>query len=471
MVRDAGGGDQLTILQARGALSLISDWYLGLRVKEWEGADESLFLSRKLSSIARLANQGVSRENLWLALQRDGHWPDREALDLEMTLVPTTGAYAGLSFADRVEQLRRIADERRMRRELQEALADMPSAGLQGTLQKVAGIKRQVGKSRFRLAAHDVLWGPLGPINWVCEGMHVAPGPPSMWAGYGFSGKTMAAQLLALCVASGLDYHGMRVRQGKVLHLDYEQGTRLTASRYQRLGADLGIGRPQVQDNLSVAILPTLSLDAKEAESELRGAVEGHALCIVDSYRAACPSTDESSSEARAPLDMLNRVSEATACAFLVIHHGRKPGGDSSGGARMAMRGSSGIYDAAGSVVIFGGEKGEPVTVQHEKAKLTGDTFGDRHMTIDDGPDGELVVRMTDKPEEEAGAGTAGARLGPSILAFVAEHPGCSLRGIRGGVNGRFHEVGSATALLLETGKLVNIGSDKNHSYHVAEKD
>jgi hypothetical protein len=55
-------------------------------------------------------------------------------------------------------------------------------------------------------------------------------------AGYGFTGKTIAAQALALAIASGGRVWDMfAARSGRVLHLDYEQGQRLTNERYQRL--------------------------------------------------------------------------------------------------------------------------------------------------------------------------------------------------------------------------------------------
>src|SRR5687768_17999122 len=44
-----------------------------------------------------------------------------------------------------------------------------------------------------------------------------------------------------VCIATGTRVFGMHpVRQGRVMHLDYEQGRRLTRTRYQRLAAALG---------------------------------------------------------------------------------------------------------------------------------------------------------------------------------------------------------------------------------------
>lgn len=237
------------------------------------------------------------------------------------------------------------------------------------------------------------LFQKLPATPWLCEGLEMAPGAPSIWAGFGFSGKTMAAQSLALAVASGRDAWGsLAVRQGRVVHFDYEQGRSLTLKRYQKLAQGLGIGPDDIGENLEVALLPTVSLGAEGIEVKLIEKCAGVALCIVDSFRAACPEVDENSSEARRPLDMLNRVSEATGCSFLVIHHSRKPSKDSTGGAKMSMRGSGALFDACASVFIFGGGKDEPITLQHEKARISGKPRDDFAIEIRDltDPDGRF---------------------------------------------------------------------------------
>src|SRR5690606_22213217 len=110
-----------------------------------------------------------------------------------------------------------------------------------------------------------------------------------------------------------------------------------------------------------------------------------------DPFRAACPEIDENSSEARRPLDMITRVSEATECTPLVIHHARKPVNDAPGGAKMSMRGSSGLFDAAASVMIFEGakRKGEPATLKHEKARISGKLQPDFGLVVRDVFDGQ----------------------------------------------------------------------------------
>lgn len=264
--------------------------------------------------------------------------------------------------------------------------------------------------ARLELVTGAELFTALPPVAWLCEGLEMAPGAPSIWAGYGFSGKTYAAQALAISVASGRDAWGsFACRRGRVLHLDFEQGRTLTLKRYQKLARGLALTPDDIGDRLAVAPLPRLSLGDVTMERWLLQHTKDTALCIVDSFRAACPEVDENSSEARRPLDMLNRVSEATGCTFLVIHHSRKPKEGSTGGARMEMRGSGALYDAAASLFVFAGRKGEPTRLQHEKARISGKPREDleveiRDLVDDDGRfDGiEVVAQLHSTPTPAA---------------------------------------------------------------------
>lgn len=285
------------------------------------------------------------------------------------------------------------------------------------------------------LAAADI-FAPLPPVNWMCQALDVAPGAPLLIAGYGFSGKTVSAQDLALAVATGTAAWGaFPVRAGRVLHLDFEQGAHLTRWRYQRLVRARGIDPAALDDRLALAVMPGWYVDA-DTRDDLARMSDGFDVVILDSFRAACPHTDENSSEARIPLDRLTRISERTGTTFAVIHHARKPSQNAQGGARMAIRGSGALFDACGSVIVFSAEKGEPVTVAHEKARISGRLHPDFRLWIEDvDVDGDptaglRVTCLADAP--------SGAQASPSdrfeeakrlVLALVREE------GETGGVN------------------------------------
>ncbi len=245
-------------------------------------------------------------------------------------------------------------------------------------------------RSPFEVVDADSIFAPLPPINYVIQALDLCPGAPAIWAGYGYSKKTLAAQSAALAIGAGLGkvWDCFAAPRGRVLHLDYEQGGRLTRERYQRLAVPMMIGPGDVGDGLSLVTMPKLHLDAPQAEDAIARLVHGYTLVIVDSLRAAAPSVEENSSDARRPLDMLTRVSERTGAAFVVIHHARKPSQQQSGGAKMSIRGSGALFDACGSSLVFEGEKGKPTRVSHEKARASGILTDDFELEVSDIPDG-----------------------------------------------------------------------------------
>lgn len=274
-----------------------------------------------------------------------------------------------------------------------------------------AFVEREHGHADSGCEGPEVL-GPsdifarLPPTPWAIRGLSLCPGAPSLFAGYGYSGKSIALQAMALQVAASSPVWGtFAAQQGACIHLDYEQGEHLTRQRYQRLAWALDIAPQDLGDRLQLICHPRFYLDEAKAESVMTRLCTGKVLAIIDSFRAACRSTDENSSEARVPLDMLGRVSERTGCAIVVIHHARKPTKDSATGARDAIRGSSALYDACGSVFVLEGEPERPDrTMHHVKARVSGKTLEPMTLRIEDAGD----------------PGTDGAPAGLSVVASKA---------------------------------------------------
>jgi hypothetical protein len=264
---------------------------------------------------------------------------------------------------------------------------------------------------------------PLPPIPWVCEPLGLAPGAVSLVAGYGYSRKTMALQSLGLSVALGAPVWGLwSCRKGTFVHLDYEQGRRLTQERYQRLARGMGHELTDVpSDAMRACIMPRAYLDEPNIGDRLTRLLEGASFVVVDSLRAAFPHADENSSEIRSHLDVLSRVSERTGAAIAVIHHARKPSQQSAGTATHAIRGSSALFDACQSVYVFEGEKDTPTRVHHQKDRVRGITLDEFGLNSVDtiGPAGEArwglvvnhldLVQMTDSVSARAEAKEASA--------------------------------------------------------------
>lgn len=302
--------------------------------------------------------------------------------------------------------------------------------------------------SRMALLDGPALALPLEPLDYLIAeiGCVAGGGAPHMIAGYGFVGKTIAIQSALLGLAAHRSvwgaYRSRRAR--RVMHVDLEQGERLTRRRYQRLALAMGVHLPSLGDSLACAVMPAISLTA-EHEDAWRELMTNRDAIVIDSLRAATAGADENDSGIRAGLDMLGKLSESTGCRPLVIHHARKPSGDDTSGGRYSIRGSSALYDACDSVYTFSAEKGEPVLVDHVKARSHGEPTDSIALVIEDvatesDPRGALrvavhgaeLVAQRREERDEVERRTKAARDAERLWREIVKQPGVSATLLRG---------------------------------------
>lgn len=424
----------------------------------------SLSNQRIWSALLRMHSDGVAIDVASLAsvLREKGDLDKVGGTPYLLTLVDATPAVAHV--VDHAEIVRDCARRRWAAGRLTELAAQARSGDpLEGLL---AGAREFVSRaeaeerSALPVVGVDGIFDPLPAVPWVCRALDLCPGAPILVAGFGFSGKTVAVQSLALSIAAGLPVWGtFEARKGRVLHVDYEQGDRLTRERYQRLAAGLMVGPSDLGDRLSLSCMPSLYLDGSASESVLCRALDDYTLAIFDSLRASAPSVEENSSEVRRVLDVLTRVSEKTGCATLVIHHARKPQKDAAGGAKASIRGSGAIYDACSSVLVFEASKGMPTTVSHEKARTSGVLAEDFSLTIADVPNGGderwgLIVSAEACPTVPTTRDTSDQD--GRVLEIIRGNPGVTVRGIRAAAVGmRGADADMAIERLLMAGLIV----------------
>lgn len=330
-----------------------------------------------------------------------------------------------------------------------------------------------VNPMEWRVLTGAALATPLPPIPWLCRELGVAPGAITLVAGSSHAGKTMALQALGVAVATGGALWGrFAIEAGPVLHVDFEQGERVTRLRYMRMalacGAWMGLW-----DNLTVVPLPPAHLDADGSLEVLERLCVGKRVCVIDSLRAAWPKADENSSDVRKWLDALLPVSERTGCVFIVIHHTRKVSKDQLGGTKMMIRGSSAIADAAESIfsIVETGVQGQCM-VHHDKARLTGKrldpftlTTADVSYPVEQFAADIASATLGDLSANETGSLRFGlevvaagvdpsATLEARIVQFVERHPSCGLTEIREGVAGRGVEIDQTVKRMVRDGIL-----------------
>ena len=206
--------------------------------------------------------------------------------------------------------------------------------------------------------------------------------------------------------------------RGRVLHLDYEQGRRITADRYQRMAAHLGIDLASLDGWLECGVLPSVSLTS----DMLCRVGENRTLVEVDSWRAAHPSIDENSSEVRRTLDAMGMASEKTGCTFATLSHARKPSKDSEGGAKMSIRGSSGFYDGCQTVYVFDGREVSAPVVSLEKDRIGGVALEPFRLLIEDTMGGAGLSIRAEAIEQKAPDDFAA--VSASVCKFIIDNPG-----------------------------------------------
>jgi hypothetical protein len=341
-------------------------------------------------------------------------------------------------------------------------------------------------KDAWNILSTRDLATPLPPIPWLCEPIRLAPGAVTLVAGYGYSRKTMALQSLGLSVAVGRAVWGLfSCRKGRVVHLDYEQGERLTKERYQRLARGVGIEIGDLEpDALRVACMPRVYLETQDAIDSLLPYVDGAALVIVDSLRAAFPHADENSSDVRSYLDALNHLSGRTGATIIVIHHARKPSAQSGGTETHAIRGSSALFDACQTVYFFAADdETTPTTVKLRKDRVTGAKLADFGLMAEDtpGPTGlrhGLVVRhleaeqMAQSSERTAAAKENAVvdRMAERIVRFLGERGGSyegSKRSILDLIGGNEKVFRATWARLVDAGVILAGGTVKAPSWRL----
>jgi AAA domain len=255
----------------------------------------------------------------------------------------------------------------------------------------------------YRVLNTAEIFAPLPPLSYLVEkiGLVGGSGPPHLIAGYGYSGKTLAVQSLALSLVAGClvwAFYPAR-EQRRVVHIDYEQGERLTRARYQRLACGMQLDPEAWGDALRLIVKPRFALAAPDRGFWLE-LMQGTDLIIVDALKGATPGVDENDSRIREPLDLLGDLSEQTGCRALVLHHARKPPEGGAEGGRYSVRGSSAIFDATDSAYVFSAQKGDGASkVEHERAKSHGETIEDFALSFadvehDGDPKAGLIVRV-----------------------------------------------------------------------------
>lgn len=182
--------------------------------------------------------------------------------------------------------------------------------------------------------------------DFVCEALGLCPGRPACLVAPAGSGKSWLLADIALAVSDPSDYAtcwgDMTIdRQGPVVYLDCEVGKKATWRRLQRLAYGRGKKLSDWGKRLLWRSFPKFSLTLKEAEEILLEVCAGKVLCCIDSLVRMLAGADENDASSGAYVAILARVSEATGCSFLLLHHEGKSDPNNPRAASQRGRGTS----------------------------------------------------------------------------------------------------------------------------------
>lgn len=135
-------------------------------------------------------------------------------------------------------------------------------------------------------------------------------------------GKSPLICQLALCVAAGIPFEGMRTNQGRVLYFDLENSLLDCKEMRDALVGFLSLSKPP--DDFLLMTEPQANLERLLEEV-------GPRLVVVDSLRAYRPGVTKDPTAAAEWLKEIRKLSRKYGCAFVIVHHLRKPGENSFG--------------------------------------------------------------------------------------------------------------------------------------------
>lgn len=227
----------------------------------------------------------------------------------------------------------------------------------------------------FEILYAPKLAEPLPPVEWLCHGYSLPRGCYSVVAGESYAGKSLWVTDLALAIAAGKAAMGLYgAQQGRVLWVDYDgQGERITRTRLQRMARARGYELAGLGDQFGYVWMPDTKLDSKGAQDKFSALLKDVAFVVVDSWRGACPDTDEKDrGQCQRVGDTVMKIIKRTGATMMLIDHTTKPSRDGQKSSRSAMHdihGSTAKTEMAQWVAIFEAHEGKPVKVLHTKER------------------------------------------------------------------------------------------------------
>jgi putative DNA primase/helicase len=251
------------------------------------------------------------------------------------------------------------------------------------------------------------------------------------------SGKSTTASGGAAAKSSGGRFAGVQLESGEVLWVSLEEHPGEVVRRFDTFHANED--RVHVVDTLPDA-LDSLADAIRQVQPD---------LVVVDTLPALVQGLvrDPGSAAEWTPILLrLTALARETNAAILLLHHARK---------------SDNTYRDSTAV-------GANVDVILEMAKVEGDPTARAFRPQGRWAMEPFTLRLVGG-HYEIGAGSVSTET--LVLFFIQGHPGCSMKAVRDGVQGKAAEVDAALAGLLRQGLVEDRGDAGRHEYHPSTEE
>jgi len=155
--------------------------------------------------------------------------------------------------------------------------------------------------------------------DWVpCGSVNILVGDSGL-------GKSPLLYQLAMCVASGRPFLGLRTIKGKVIYFDYENAVPQVEKMVRALAENIGVVKRDYENGLGLwnrnDCPPGVNISRQLVEIVES---ESPSLVVIDSLSAFWPRAEDTNSETSHMIQFLRGLSNLN-CAVILVHHRRKP--------------------------------------------------------------------------------------------------------------------------------------------------
>lgn len=300
--------------------------------------------------------------------------------------------------------------------------------------------------------------------DYVLERLGIVKGDVVLLCAKGNSGKTMLVQNLAFCFATGQKYLGQfECSKEKVMHIDREQGEKLTTIRYNRIARGFGYNGRLNVDRVTMSLyLDDPTINTTKMREEFTNFIKPYGVVFIDSLKKiSC--TDENSSEMSTIMSTLKECAEKANTAIVLIHHQGKA---NNSNVKQSGRGSSAIYDGACTQIDLDYKKG---VYYLTCAKSRGLFFDDLAYVIKDEGEKLKSHRCTEKLVFEAAKSESQEKEDSrkiEILSQIMKTPGISQGNLKAELKMNVSDLKKLTEEYEFEGLVdIEIGKANKHSY------